>query len=145
MGSFLDSGGDRQGALACHRRAVPLLEGLVAADPLNAEARLHLAETYNNIGYLSHLEGDSAAARQNLQASLRLFEQLTAADPANVRALLGQARMYESLGAASGESPAAREWFQKSRSAYLDAEEARPSRCRHASRARRDRGEDRWG
>ena len=80
---------------------------------------MHLAETYNNIGYLSHLEGDSAAARQNLQASLRLFEQLTAADPANVRALLGQARMYESLGTASGEPPAARGWFQKSRSAYL--------------------------
>jgi tetratricopeptide (TPR) repeat protein len=121
MGGFLDWFGDRRAALACHSRALPLFEDIVAADPQNADAKLMLAETLNNAGYLEILLDERELGQPRLERSLRLLEAIVAADPGNARARVGLARLYESLATAAAADPLrAREWYGKSRDAYVE-------------------------
>ena len=61
----------------------------------------------------------------NLERSRRLFEAVAREDQADVRAQIGLARLYESFGTAAeaGRSVTsaaqAREWYAKSRGAYV--------------------------
>jgi len=126
MGGFLEWSGDERAALECYARAVPVAEALVASDPRNADARLLLAAAYNSVGYGQAVTGDVAAAVAHLESSRRLYEAVAREDPADVRAQVGLARLYESFGTAaeaSGPAPSraekAREWYARSRAAYV--------------------------
>ena len=127
MGVFLEWSGDEKAALESYARAVPVAESLVASDPRNADARLLLAAAYNSVGYGEAVAGDAAAAGSNLERSRRLFEAVAREDPADVRAQVGLARLYESFGTAaeagagapSSRAEKAREWYARSRAAYV--------------------------
>ncbi|HTY41403.1 MAG TPA: serine/threonine-protein kinase [Thermoanaerobaculia bacterium] len=126
MGAFLEWSGDEKAALESYARAVPVAEALVASDPRNTDARLLLAAADNSVGYGQAVTGDAGAAVAHLESSRRLYEAVAREDPADVRAQVGLARLYESFGTAaeaSGPAPSraekAREWYARSRAAYV--------------------------
>jgi non-specific serine/threonine protein kinase/serine/threonine-protein kinase len=92
--------GDVPGALENYRAAVNVREGIYAAAPTNVEARVGLANSLMNLGYLAMTVGDTSGAAQ-LQRSIDLFERVVAENPNDDKRryglLSGYARMRQPL------------------------------------------------
>ncbi len=95
---FRSNLGDISGAVESYRRAVKLRQAIVAADPLNVQARRELASSYDDLGSTLSVAGDRAGAEEHERKSIQISEALTATDPTNMNFRRDLARGYQQLG-----------------------------------------------
>ncbi len=103
MGSFTWAVGTVQETAANFRKAVDLVEPLLAQAPNNEELQTLAAVCYNNLGkvlgspVLPNL-GDTAGALKNLRKCLAISEKLVADHPGNLGHLQSLCSSYNALG-----------------------------------------------
>jgi serine/threonine protein kinase/tetratricopeptide (TPR) repeat protein len=97
LGELTDKIGDREEALAVHRKALALRRELAAAEGADVEARLDVARSLDKVGLLLRATGDTTAALAVLEEQRDLAERLEAEHPSDaVRSVL--ARSHNSIG-----------------------------------------------
>lgn len=81
--SAINSLGDRKGAMEYQRKAVAILEPLVAEEPTNIIYSQYLSGCYLFIGSLQQDDGHLAEALDNYRKALSIDQPVTQANPAN--------------------------------------------------------------
>src|SRR6185295_5840265 len=92
--------GDTRGAEASYRRSLGIRRALLAADPLDVEAKRGIGLVHSRLGKVRGARGDAAGAEAELRAALEIAEELWAhrshakarRDLFAARTLLGDAR-----------------------------------------------------
>jgi non-specific serine/threonine protein kinase/serine/threonine-protein kinase len=96
--------GDIPGALASYRESVKVREGIYAESPKDVSARVGLANSLMNLGYLAATSGEVSGVDQ-VKRAIELFEVIVAENPNDDKRryglLSGYARFRQSLADAS--------------------------------------------
>lgn len=95
--TFAANLGDTKGAIGSYQKALRIREALVAADPMNPQARRELADSYRHLGWL---ESDSAAGVDHFRQAVAIHAQLLEERPGDIEGRIGLARAYNELGTA---------------------------------------------
>jgi non-specific serine/threonine protein kinase/serine/threonine-protein kinase len=91
--------GDSAGAMASYRKALAILDGLSAEDPVDRGLRRDVADCHMDIGTLEWTAGSGrAAAMRHYRAALEIREGLAAGDTADVGATLALVKSHRLLG-----------------------------------------------
>jgi tetratricopeptide (TPR) repeat protein len=99
LGELTDKIGDKQEALAVHRKALALRRELAAAEGAHVEARLDVVRSLQKVGLLLATTGDDAEALAALQELRELAERLETEYPTDaVRSVVAQS--HQSIGSA---------------------------------------------
>ncbi|MBI4748177.1 MAG: protein kinase [Acidobacteria bacterium] len=95
---FVANLGDTTGALQNYQKSFVLLTQLATAQPVNVSIQLELATSYERLGEILALQGESAIARQCLQQSQTILERLVNQSPSPVNAQRLLANSYARSG-----------------------------------------------
>jgi eukaryotic-like serine/threonine-protein kinase len=90
--------GDSAGALVSYRKALAIVQKLLADHPEDASARRSLGVLHEKLSDLQAWNGDPRAGLENARAALAIFQAIADADPQSLKALQSVAISHIKLG-----------------------------------------------
>lgn len=136
IGTLTEETGDQEEALAAHRQARQLLEGLVAARPHAEKPRADLALCSNNIGLLLGRNGKIADARDEYRRAIAIQERLLEAHPKTDKYRSDLALSYSNLGLLESRTssiPAADRWYREALRIQEQLARSQPDNAKYLS------------